>query len=59
MPTYQVVRTTTDKLQVELNRPGPHQLVSTHHVGGRDWVVITRGAPIDVTVKIATSGERK
>jgi hypothetical protein len=52
LTAYQVVRTTTEKLIHELNRPGPHELHSVTYMGGRDWVVITMSGRPAQTVAI-------
>lgn len=42
-------RSTTDKLDEHLNRiaESGDTVVSVHHVGGRDWVIICRAALLE------------
>lgn len=44
MTKHHVFKTTTDKLEATLdaNVHHPDELVSIAHVGGRDWVIVTR-----------------
>lgn len=41
---FYVYRCTTDKLEYHLNRvtDAGDTVIGTHHVGGRDWVIICR-----------------
>lgn len=46
--THFLTRTTTDKLCRELDAATEQrvEVLVVQHVGGRDWVIVTRGNPI-------------